>query len=326
MAVSGFDDKNILATFYREYEDTFAGSYANQLGMMVESDRLTEQHGFLGANPAMREWIGDRQAQTLNKTQYTITNKPFEATMEIYEADLQRDQSGMLERRISSFASDAGADHWQTLLSSLISANGNCWDAQTFFSTTHSFGDSGTLINDLTSTQVPAADVVTPTAPTPTEMANILLQTVGYMKTWVDDKARLINGQARKFMVQTATPQLYSAAVQATTGMLLTGNVDNPLVGLLKGGFSFDVQMDSRIATSAANYAAKTAASQSVNVYRTDGALRPFILQNEKDLETDILGKGSDHYFKRKSYLLGVDCRRAVGYGVWDAAARITFS
>jgi phage major head subunit gpT-like protein len=318
MAVTGFDDRNVLGTFYQEYEDTFAGSYANMLGMLVSSDRLKETHGFLGANPALREWLGDRQGQVLNKTTYDITNKTYEATMEIFEADLEREKTGLLQRRMSAFASDCGADHWQTLLVALINANGTCWDGQTFFSTTHSFGDSGTLLNELTSTQVPAADVATTTAPTPVEMANVILQTVGYMKTWVNDKGKLINGQAKRFGILTSTPALYSATVQAVTGMLLSssGPIDNPLQGLKSAGFSFEPIMDSRI----------TSATAKIQVYRLDGALKPFILQTEKEIETDFLGKGSDNYFKRKSYLLGVDCRRAVGYGMWDQAARVTLS
>jgi phage major head subunit gpT-like protein len=316
MGVSGFDDRNIQGMFYGAYEDTFAGSYADQLGMVCPSNSAQETYGFLGANPAMREWIGERQAQVLNKKQYTITNKSYEASMEIAQSDLQREKTGLLQRRMSTFASDAGADHWQQLLVDLINANGACYDGISFFSASHVFGDSGTQVNELGATQVPSSNVAVTTAPTPTEFANCLLEAIGFMMTYKNDKGRLINGQARKFLIQVSTQQLFSAAVQATTGGMLSTNVANPLNGMMSKGYSFEVQMEPRI----------TSATDKFNLYRTDGGMKPFILQDEKAVETDILGPGSDHWFRRKAYLLGVDARRAVGYGLWEYASRITLT
>lgn len=316
MGVSGFDDRNILATFLTSYEDTFAGSWANELGILVPSDSASETYGFLGANPAMREWIGARQAATLNKTQFTIRNRAFEATMAVHENDLRRDKSKMLEARIGTFATEAGADHWQSLLVDLVNANGNCYDGQAFFSATHSFGDSGTQKNLLTATEVPSANVGTATAPTPTEMANVLLETVAYMLTIKNDKQRPVNGQARNFHVQVATAPLFSAVVQAVSANLLTGTVDNPLTGLKTGGFRFTYSLEPRL----------TSATSKIRVYRTDGGLKPYILQEEKPIETDLLGKGSDYYFEHKSFKLGVDAIRNVGYGLWEHAADVTLS
>lgn len=316
MAITGFDDRNILSTFFVAYEDTFAGSWANELGLPVMSDRAIEEFGIIGANPGMREWIGPRLAQVLNKSDYEIRNKPYESTLVIPESSLQRDKTGMLQRRISSFASDAGADHWQELLVALINADGVCYDGQNFFDTDHSEGDSGTQTNELTATEVPSANVASATAPTPTEMANVILEQTAHMLTFKNDKGRPVNGQARRFHIQVATAPLLSATVQAISGGLLTGNVDNPLKGWQMGGFTYTVSLETRL----------TSSTDVIRMYRTDGPMKPFILQDEKALEYDFLGKGSDFYFDNKAYKLGVDARRAVGYGLWQFASKLTLS
>lgn len=316
MGVSGFDDRNIQGMFYGEYEAAFAGSYAAQLGMVVPSSSAQETYGFLGANPAMREWIGARQAQILNKKQYTIINKPYEAAMVIPQADVQRDKSGLLAARMGSFAADAGANHWESLLVALIIANGLCYDGQNFFDTDHSFGDSGSQKNEIGATEVPASNVTTTTAPTPAEMAACILQSTAHMLTLVNDKGRPINGQARQFLIQVSTAALFSAAVQAITSNLLVGPVDNPLTGMKQGGFGYSVQLEPGI----------TGATDKINIYRTDGRIKPFILQDEKPVETDVLGPGSDFWFENKAYKLGVDARRAVGYGEWAHAVRLTLT
>jgi phage major head subunit gpT-like protein len=318
MGPSGFDDRNVRGLFLAAYEATFAGSYAEQLGMLVPSTRGTETYGFLGANAAMREWIGARRAAVLNKTQFSIMNREYENTIAIKQSDLERDATGMLQARLNTFASDAGADHWQSLLVDLINANGLCYDGQNFFDTDHSFGDSGTQKNELTATEVPSANVTTADAPTPTEMANVILEQTAYMLGIVNDQGRPVNGQARNFHIQVQTPRLFSAAMQAISGNLLTGNVDSPLTGMKVGGFKYTVGLEPRI-----NHADE---AKQVHLYRTDGGLKPFILQSERELEVDVLGKGSDFYFDNRAVKLGVNVSRAVGYGLWEFASRVTLS
>lgn len=319
MGVSGFDDRNIEGMFYGEYAARFEGSWASTLGLPTISDSAEETYGFLGANPAMREWIGARQAAVLNKKQFTIRNSPYEASMVIKETDLNRDKTGLLKARMGSFAGDAGADHWEDLVISLINSNGLCYDGQNFFDTDHSFGDSGTQTNALTATEVPSSNVGTATAPTPLEMANVILEMTAYMLTYKNDKGRDVNGQARKFVIMVSTAQLFSAAMQAVGGIMLStgsGTVDNPLKGFMGAGFSWEVKMVSRL----------TSATAKVRMFRADGALKPFILQEEQPLATDLLGKGSDFYFDNKAYKFGVDAIRAAGYGLWEHAAEVTLT
>lgn len=317
MAVSGFDDRNVIGIFQSQNEERFEGSWAQSLSFYnPNSDRATESYGIFGGYPKMREWIGARQANTVNKKQYEVRNKPYESTLVVPQTLLNRDKSGMLTSYIGGFAEGVVINQWEDLLIDLINTNGNGFDAQPFFSASHSFGDSGTQKNLVTSSDVPALDVTTATAPTPTEMANVILGLTAHLLTLKDDKASYLNGNARKFVVVVATVPLFSAAVQAINGNMLTGNVDSPLTGMKLGGFSYEVKMIPGL----------TSATDKVFVFRTDGAFKPFILQEEQGIEYEYLGLGTEFYFENHAVKLGVNTSRGAGYGWWPHAIRGTLS
>jgi phage major head subunit gpT-like protein len=317
MSLSGFDDRNILGMFYEQYEARFAGSWALSLSMFNgASDRATEEYGILGANSAFREWLGPRQANVIRKDLFEIRNRTYEGTLDIPEDETKRDKTGMLAARIGEFTSDVAADHWEDLLVSLINANGLCYDGQNFFDTDHVWGDSGTIVNSAGATQVPSSNVSTTTAPTPTEAANVILEGTAHMMTFKNDKGRAVNGQMKQIEVVVATAPLYSACVQAVTGGLLTGNVDNPLTGMKQGGFQYSVKLIPEL----------TSATAKIRLFRKDGVLKPFILQEERAPRTLYKGPDSEYFFDTRHTQLGVDASRGAGYGQFLHALEITLT
>jgi phage major head subunit gpT-like protein len=317
MAYTFLDSRDLVAGFYPVYEQARAGAWADMLSFRVDSDRAIEEYAWLGMSSGMREWVGGRNEGTLNRFTLTVANKKYEDTLAIQLDDLRRDKTGQIRMRIADMAQKA-ADHPNALLAALINANPTCYDGQTFFSATHSEGSSGTQLNALTATQVPSANVVTPTAPTATEMANVLLETIGYMYGLVDDKGDPINGSARSFHVLAPTAPIWAAIQQATSSLNLVGGATNPVMGLLSGGISITSTFEPRLTTLATN-------SQIV-VSITDGATKPFIHQVEIDLETQYLGAGSDEELKNDRHLFGLKSIRALAPGFWQKSARVTLS
>jgi phage major head subunit gpT-like protein len=320
MPVQGFDDRNILGLFDIKSYDAFQRSWASAVSFYNgTSDRAAEDYGILGANSEMREWIGARQGQVLRKKSYTIQNAKYESTLAIPKEEVERDKSGLLEARMGTFATDATAGHWETLVESLINngATDTCYDGAAFFSASHSWGDSGTQKNLLTSSEVSALNVSTVAAPTPVEMARVILGVVGHMLTFKNDKGRFVNGSARNFLIMCPTVNYFSAASQAVGSDMLSdsGTIDNPLKGLGVSGFNFNVTLDSNITD-----------TDAIHVIRTDGDLGAFILQDEQAPELSILGPGSDYYFDNDAYKVGVNARRGAGYGLWEYAANATLS
>lgn len=315
--MAGFDDRNVIPLFINRYEELFAGSWAMDLSLYIpNSVRGTETYGLFGGYPKMREWIGARQAQITAQRAYSIRNLPYESTLVIPERQLTRDQSGLLQKYLGGYAQNVVANQWEDLITSLINTNGTAYDGNAFFGTTHQFGTETAQKNQVTNSDVPALDVVTATAPTALEMSQAVLGMVAYMMAYTDNQGRYMNQNAREFTVAVSTGPLFASLTQALTNNLLTGLVDNPLKGFNIAGFKFKPLY----------LPALTSATAKIRIFRTDGELKAFILQQEQEIEYNLLGRGSDFYFENKSIKLGVDASRGAGYGLFEYALEGTLS
>lgn len=313
------DSRDIVADFYPEFEGNYAGSWARKLAW-VNPDTVheTEQYRWLGAASGLRQWVGARAETQLNKFSYSLTNMKYEDTMAIPVDDLRRDKTGQLRVRIMDMGSEAGR-HDESLASTLLSngatSGNNSYDGVTYFNTAHV--ESGTAQkNLLAASEIPAADVVSATAPTGAEMSLILLQTVGYMYGYTNDKGNAVNGTARAFTIMAGTSSLWGAVIQAIRlNNLANGTIpNNPLTAIN------DVTFD------AIYNPALSAITDKIFVFRTDGKLKPLILQYETGLQTQYCGEGSDEEFKNDRHLFGLKWVKAAGYGMWQHAARVTLS
>jgi phage major head subunit gpT-like protein len=318
MGYSFLNSNDIVADFYPRYEQELTGNWATQVGLMVSADLETENYRFLGQAAGMREWLGGRHEQILNRFTYTLTNKKYEDTLAIPVDDLRRDKTGQLRIRVGDMAKKA-ATHWNSLLSTLVTTNGNAYDGVAFYASTHA--ESGTSQkNLLTASEVGTLDITTATAPTATEFANALVGVIGWFYNLTDDQGDPANGEAKNFLVQVGTPALWGPALQAITLNNLTNGsvtISNPLFGMIQGqGINVQVQLNPRL----------SAVTSSFYVHRTDGAIKPSSSRSEVDLQTQLIGEGSEEEFKNDRHLFGLKAVRTVGYGDWKQSIKATFS
>jgi len=322
MANTGYDDRNIIGLFQALYEDRVDQSWAGKLSLYNgDSDRAEEEYGIFGGFPQMREWVGARQLQTIGKKTFAIRNRPFESSLPVREVDLDRDKTGLLEAYIGDYAEQVPAGHWEDLLIELINNNGVCYDGQNFFDTDHKFSASSSesqQTNEVTATQCPALNVATATSPTAEEAARALLQLVGYQQGFTNDRSRAVNGNAKDFLVMVKSVELHSAILEAVSSQNLSNTVSNPLTGLRMDNVKFEV-----IRVPSLSFANDTSR---VMVFRKDGRLKPFLRQDEKAMEYDMLDRNSDHFKLNKELVMLLDARRGAGYGIWQHAIRGTFS
>jgi phage major head subunit gpT-like protein len=318
--LSVFDSRDVIGSFRKAYADSIDGSWAGMLAQRINTDKETETYRWLGAAPPLREWLGYRMYQALGRYTMSITNSKYEASLRFDLDDMRRTiKSGnQIPTVLSEMASKAGK-HPEVLLTTLITngdttTSGLAYDGQQFFDTDHSEGASGTQLNDLTNTQIPAADVTTATAPTATEWANTLLQTIGYMYGLVDDQGDPINGDARNFVVMVGTAPLYAGLVQAIGLNALASGADNPLKAM--SGISITPILNPR----------RSAATSEFNIFRTDGNVKPFVHQVEVPLTTSMVGAGSETEFDEDAHKFGIKVVEGAGYGMWQHAAEVTFS
>ena len=213
------------------------------------------------------------------------------------------------------------AMHPEVLLTTLIqdadtTTSGLAYDGQQMVDTDHSEGASGTQINDLSVTQLPAADVVTTTAPTPTEWANVLMQALGWQYTYLDDQADPTNQDAREFMVMVGTPSLFAGLVQAINVNMLANGSNNPLQGLTsQKNITITPVLNTR----------RSAATAEFDMFRVDGP-KAFIHQTEVPLQTQSITVGSELEFTEDAHRFGVKVVEGAGYLYWQSMMEITFS
>ena len=104
----------------------------------VPSMTRTEEYGWLGQAPSLREWLGERTLRGIAEHGYAITNKKFESTIEVDRDDIEDDSYGVYNPLFQEMGR-ATAAHPSELLFALLQAGFTtpCYDGQYFFDTDH---------------------------------------------------------------------------------------------------------------------------------------------------------------------------------------------
>jgi len=288
--------------------DTGNAGWVDQVAMRITSDDASESYGWLGSVPGLSEFIGGRTKAELKEYEFSIDNKDYESTLVFQRKDMRRDKAGMIELRVGQF-SQRVMDHPAKLISTLI-INGEaslCYDGQYYFDVDHKDRDEAAQSNDISS---PA---VAPTAPTTAEMTSAIMAAIQAMYGFTDDQGEPVNQSAMDFMVMVPVPFM-RVALEATTALLGSGGATN-LLPALKGKININIQVNPRL-----SWTTKMA------VIRTDGGVKPFILQEEYGAEPWALGPDSEHCTTTGECWYGVDWGGNVGYADWRGAVLITFA
>ena len=301
--------------FMRLEQDLGAGWIPGLSTEPFKSNQEAETYKWLGMSPAMREWIGGRQPKGLRANGITITNKLFEATMEVLvQQEIKRDKTGQVLIRVAEMAQRANA-HWASLLSTLMlnGAAATCYDGHYFFDTAHAEGDSGTQSNKLSIDISELACGVhgSITAPSAQEIQQCILQAIAAILGFKDDTGEPMNENAQRFLVMVPI-SLYNAANAAVNAGAFVGSVPN-IIQSPANKFAIDVAPNARLGSWTSTF----------SVYRTDGMVKPFIRQEEAPLEMDAIAEGSELEFKEGKWWFGTKASRNVGYGYWQHAVQV---
>ena len=317
MSAQSLSSRAIIGEFYRTLEQDIGASWIPAISNLFTSDQEGETYRWLGMVPAMREWIGGRQAKGFRANGITIQNLHFEATLEVLVREMRRDKTGQVMVRVRELAQRANA-HWAKLLSTLI-ANGAstvCYDGEYFFDTNHSEGDSGTQSNDLSVdiSALPAAVHGSTTAPSVEEMQGSIMAAIQAIYGFKDDQGEPTNENARRFMVMVP-PSLWTPAYQAVYSPL-AGTLQSSLDQIRTGGLDIMPVVNSRLSAWTSQFV----------VFRADSEIKALIRQQETDIQIKAVAEGSELEFNEDKHHYGIDAWRNVGYGDWKAACMVTMA
>lgn len=312
MGATTLSSRAIIGEFYKTLEQDIGASWLPGVSMLFDSDQDSETYPWLGQSPAMREWIGGRNAKGFRENGITITNKHYEATLEVLVKDLRRDKTGQLMTRVRELAQRTNA-HWASLLSTLI-LNGPstvCYDGQYFFDTDHDEGDSGTQDNDLSIdiSALPAAVAGSTTVPSTEEMQQCVIQAIQAIYGFKDDQGEPMNEMAQSFLVMVP-PSLWRVASSSFNRP--TTDVNQ----IIPANLDISVVANARLSSWTTAF----------TVFRADGGVKPFIRQEEMPVQLKAKAEGSEYEFDNDAHQYGVDTWRNVGYGYWQHACLVTMT
>ena len=133
-----------LKTLFIAYKTAFVGGLGQaasqfaQLATIVPSTTGTEEYGWLGQMPGMREWIGERVIHGLESHGYSIKNKPFELTVAVPRTAIEDDTQGTYTPLMTEMGR-ASAAHPDQLVFGLLTKGDSikCYDGKPFFADNH---------------------------------------------------------------------------------------------------------------------------------------------------------------------------------------------
>lgn len=281
-----------------------ANPFYPELCHMAQSDGADEQYGWLGGMPGVREWLGERQFQTLRAGHFTLANKEWENSLAILKNDIDDDRMGMYGPTLELMGGEA-AHHPDELLLSLMLAGESeaCFDGQYFFDTDHAWGESGTQSNDLTYAAASG------TTPTEDEFRSAYHAARKAMIQFKNDKGKtFVRPTVRPLpkLVLAVPADLEEVANKAINKQLVSSGetnivLDKPTIVTLSG------------LTDATKF----------YLFNVGSPLKPFVFQARRPLARQMKGM-DDREFKDVKFM--TDARYNMGYFAWWNAVLTTFT
>ncbi len=317
MALTDAEIQAVQRDITQTFENTAnaATPFYPRVCQFVPSSSLDEKYGWLGNNPGMREWVGDRQFKQLRAANYTLTNKPWESSLELERFAVDDDRHQQINMQVKQLANEASY-HPDELLADIINTaeSNTCFDGQFFYDTDHSWGDSGTQDNDLSYT------VVSTSAVTVAEFKAAYEQAVIALLGFKNDQGKFLNrpviGSLGNVVVRVPVA-LYPVAYKCFEQAILSTNEDNvhfekPTVipfQYMGAGFT--------------GASGSTGSDVKFDVDYLGGMLKPFVFQAREPLR--FQAKGGDD-IEHKTIKAMTEARYNVGYLAWWTSVRTTLS
>lgn len=269
--------------FNRSFGDT--QSNYQKVATVVPSSTGEQDYKWLGQIPDMREWVGERELQSLAAYDYLIKNKKFEMTISVPRDDIEDDKYGVYTPYFSNMG-EAAALHPDVLVfgAMMDGFKEKCYDGQPFFSSSHKVGKD-----------------------TYSNCTDKRLSRESYMEA--RSSIMSIRGDKGKSLKLVPDLLVVSPALEETAKLILEADQIDGTTNVLKG---------------TAKLLVEPALAEHPDYWFllcTGRFLKPIIYQIRKKIKFTSLTKDTDeNVFMRDEFVYGADGRSNAGYGFWQMA------
>jgi phage major head subunit gpT-like protein len=305
----------VMKTVFLEEQASLNPSYT-RVCELVESNQETQDYGWVGSPPAIREFTDERLPKGLAVSGFKITDKTWEATIGVSRRELENNQYGIIKRRIQSLARRMiqGVDEraWTMLRESYTSTYGRSFDNYdkngALRSNTIYFADTDHVYPE-PAEYTTAQDNFPDDALTEAD----LFTQYGTMATWKDDRGKIIPYIADLLV---CSPKVYPTGLKIVQPAPIIPAAATAYVSVGQH-LNLEVMM--------CPYWASDTAANTNNwaLASTKGGNKPLFLQvfapaaNGQLFEFTSLEGSSDSGFHRDMFYYGIRGRWEIGYGDW---------
>lgn len=272
------------STAFNKSFDTVAPNY-QKVATVVPSSTGEQDYKWLGQIPEMREWIGEREVQSLAAYDYSLKNKKFEMTYGVPREDIEDDKYGVYAALFSNMGESAALHPDKLVFEAMMNGfTALCYDGKPFFAENHQ-AENTTYSNK----------------------GNERLSRESYKKA----RAAIMSIRGDKGKSLKLVPDLLvvSPALEETARLILEADQVNGTTNVLKGTAKLLVEP-------------MLAEHESYWFLLCTGRfLKPFIYQLREKIRFTSLTKDTDeNVFMRDEFLYGATGRSNAGYAFWQMA------
>lgn len=253
--------------------------------LQAPSTGAYEKYGWLGAMPAVSQWLGERNSKEFKDYDYTIKNKDWETSVPVFENDWDDDQTGSYDL-IPAMLAKKVMTHPEKLISDLVIDGDTAlaYDGIAFFSDVSAPRDIDNLL-----------------AGTGTSLAQLkadLIAALTAQAKFPDDQGSILNITGNVIYCPIALQYLFESLVYSTADPTASGGVNtfNPFHN------KFTIIGDARLDADDAN---------DWYLFATNEVVKPFIWQLRQGAKPSM--EKTNH---TKQWVFGSDYRGNGGYGI----------
>jgi phage major head subunit gpT-like protein len=96
MSAASLGSRAIIGAFFERLHASTGLSWLDEVALRSTATRRSRPIKWLGQVPAMREWVGGRNAKAFRDNGFTIANLKFEATIQVTLDEIRRDKTGQV--------------------------------------------------------------------------------------------------------------------------------------------------------------------------------------------------------------------------------------